>query len=175
MIIDQYLLTENLVIRNAYSEDLPALEWNGELERFRFLYQDVYRSSLRGEAVMWIAEHKLEGVIGQLFVQLLSLRKELADGWKRAYIYGFRVQPGFRGRGVGSQMLQVAETDLARRGFALVSLNVSRENESARKLYERNGYTVVAAEPGNWSYVDHEGKRQQVYEPAWRMEKIIGG
>jgi ribosomal protein S18 acetylase RimI-like enzyme len=72
-------------------------------------------------------------------------------------------------------MLSVAETDLVKRGFRLVSLNVSRENTEARKLYERNGYSVVAAEPGNWSYVDNQGKRQQVYEPAWRMEKLIWG
>lgn len=175
MIIDQNLLIENIVIRNAYSDDLPALEWNGELEKFRLLFQDVFRSSLRGEAVIWIADHKEEGIIGQLFVQLVSMRKELADGWERAYIYGFRIQPGFRGCGIGSKMLSVAETDLVKRGFRLVSLNVSRENAEARKLYERNGYSVVAAEPGNWSYVDNQGKRQQVYEPAWRMEKLIWG
>jgi len=28
-------------------------------------------------------------------------------------------------------------------------------------------------EPGEWSYIDHEGFRRYVVEPAWRMEKVI--
>ena len=173
MIIDNIMINEYIVIRNAYRHDLPALEWNGEFQKFRVIYQDVYQSSLRGEAVMWIAEHKFLGIIGQLFVQLVSTRKELADGLERAYLYGFRIQPAYRGRGIGSQMLKVAESDLWERGFRFISLNVSRENEEARQLYERNGYIVVAAEPGKWSYIDDLVKRQEVYEPAWRMEKEI--
>ncbi len=173
MIVDNYLLTHYIVIRNAYRNDLPALEWNGEYQKFRVLYQDVYQSSLRGEAVIWIAEHKLHGIIGQLFVQLVSTRKELADGLNRAYLYGFRIQPTYRGRGIGSEMLKVAESDLRDRGYRCISLNVSKENEEAMLLYERNGYAVVAAEPGRWSFVDDLGIRREVYEPAWRMEKDI--
>jgi ribosomal protein S18 acetylase RimI-like enzyme len=173
MMIDNNLFTQYIVIRNASRNDLSALEWNGEFQKFRVLYQDVYQSSLRGDAIMWIADHKTRGIIGQLFVQLVSTRKELADGMERAYLYGFRIQPSFRGRGIGSQMLTVAESDLRERGYRKISLNVSRENEEARQLYERNGYVIVAAEPGNWSYIDDRGQRQEVNEPAWRMEKEI--
>jgi ribosomal protein S18 acetylase RimI-like enzyme len=173
MMIDNNLFTQYIVIRNASRNDLSALEWNGEFQKFRVLYQDVYQSSLRGDAIMWIADHKIRGIIGQLFVQLVSTRKELADGMERAYLYGFRIQPSFRGRGIGSQMLTVAESDLRERGYRKISLNVSRENEEARQLYERNGYVIVAAEPGNWSYIDDRGQRQEVNEPAWRMEKEI--
>jgi ribosomal protein S18 acetylase RimI-like enzyme len=68
-------------------------------------------------------------------------------------------------------MLETAESDLIRRGFERIALNVARDNESARRLYERRGYRVVAPEPGIWSYMDDEGRRQFVNEPAWRMEK----
>jgi len=158
-------------IRQATREDLSSLEWDGEFTHFRRLFAEAYRYTETGEAVMWVAELPETGIIGQLFVQIESLNTALADGRTRAYIYGFRVRPAYRGAGVGSRLLQTAEADLARRGFRLICLNVARVNQGARRLYERFGYRVVAAEPGVWSYLDEQGRRRQVNEPAWRMEK----
>lgn len=166
-------LSAEVLIRNASLEDLPALEWDGEFAHFRRLYNEVYQSSLRGEAVLWVVEAPGVGVVGQAFVQLRSARTELADGSTRAYVYGFRIQPAYRSQGIGTRLLQSVENDLARRGFRWVVLNVSRINLGARRLYERLGYRVVAAEPGRWSYYDQFGRRQEVHEPAWRMEKAL--
>lgn len=160
-------------IRYATRADLSALEWNGEYAHFRRLYRDIYQSSLKGEAVLWVAELKGVGIIGQLFVQLISVRRDLADGVQRAYIYGFRIRPAFRGHGLGTRMMRVAEEDLLKRGFRWAVLNVGRENMEARQLYERLGYQVVAAEPGRWSYLDDQGVLREVNEPAWRMEKEL--
>jgi len=41
----------------------------------------IFQNSGQGKAVMWAADLNGEGLIGQLFVQLNSSRKELADGW----------------------------------------------------------------------------------------------
>jgi ribosomal protein S18 acetylase RimI-like enzyme len=161
------------VIRQVTEDDLLALEWEGEFKHFRRLYADIYQSASTGKAIMWVAELPGVGVVGQLFVQLSSARSELADGSERAYIYGFRVKPDYRGFGLGKQMMEIAEADLANRRFKKVTLNVGRNNHRARRLYEKLGYRVVAAEPGHWSYLDHLGNRQEVHEPAWRMEKRL--
>jgi ribosomal protein S18 acetylase RimI-like enzyme len=162
-----------LKIRPVLQTDLPALEWEGEFTHFRCLYQEVYRASLEGKSILWVADLPGKGIIGQVFVQLSSNRTELADGVLRAYLYAFRVRPAYRNQGVGRRLLMVAETDLVKRGFRWVSLNVGRDNPEARRFYERYGYRVVAAEPGNWSYLDDQGRRQEVHEPAWRMQKMI--
>jgi len=162
-----------LNIRQAISSDLPALEWDGEYTHFRLLYRDIFQSAQHGEALLWVAELPDLGIIGQLFVQLNSSRKELADGFQRAYIYGFRIKFDFRGFGLGSYMLNFVETDLVKRGFRITVLNVARDNPEARLLYERQGYHIVAAEPGQWSYLDEKGRRCWINEPAWRMEKVI--
>ncbi len=159
--------------RHVTQTDLPALEWEGEFIHFRRMYAEAYRRSLRGEAVLWLIEHPQFGILGQLFVHLESQRHELADGVHRAYIYGFRVRPTYRGLGLGSRLLEVAEQDLVQRGFTYTVLNVSRENLDARRLYERLGYRVVAGDPGRWSYLDEHGIRHDVVEPAWRMEKKL--
>lgn len=159
--------------RHVTQADLPALEWEGEFVHFRRMYADAYRRSLNGEAVLWVVEHPQHGILGQLFVHLDSQRHELADGVQRAYIYGFRIRPAFRGLGLGTRLLQVAEKDLVQRGFLWAVLNVSRENLDARRLYEKLGYQVVAGDPGRWSYIDNHGIRHDVIEPAWRMQKKL--
>lgn len=164
-----------LKLRILRREDLPALEWDGEYTHFRRLYQDVYQSASRGSAVMWVAELPEAGIIGQLFVQLNSARRDLADGVRRAYLYGFRIKPQYRRFGAGSRLLQAAEEDLVRRKFTSLTLNVGKDNPAALRFYERHAYHVVGAEPGIWSYVDHMGMRREVNEPAWRMEKSLAG
>jgi len=160
-------------IRIGREEDLPALEWQGELIQFRKLYRQVYQNACDGRASIWVAELEQAGIIGQVFVQFSSSRKELADGEIRAYIYGFRVRPAYRGSGVGTHLLKQVEQDLQKRRFRWVTLNVSRQNLAAQRFYKRNGYQIVAAEAGRWSYVDHMGKRREVDEPAWRMQKKL--
>ncbi|MCI0521035.1 MAG: GNAT family N-acetyltransferase [Chloroflexi bacterium] len=168
-------LLAQVTIRHAVRSDLRALEWNGEYSHFRRLYREIFGGVERGETVVWVAELQPVGIIGQMFVALISGRVELADGSERAYIYGFRIKPAFRGQGLGTRMLDEVEGDLARRGYRAVVLNVNQENSEARLLYERLGYRVVAPEPGRWSYTDDLGHVHQVVEPAWRMEKKLNG
>jgi ribosomal protein S18 acetylase RimI-like enzyme len=160
-------------IRVVTRSDLPALEWEGELTHFRRMFADTYERTERDEAVMWIAEMPGVGVVGQLFLSLSSGRSELSDGLDRGYIYGVRVRAAQRNRGIGTQLMLAAETELIKRGFRYAMLNVGRDNPKAQRLYERLGYHVVAAEEGHWSYEDEKGLRRDVYEPAWRMEKAL--
>lgn len=164
---------DHIVIRTAHRSDLPALEWGGEYSHFRLLYRDIYQGVLRGEAVMWVAELESVGVIGQLFVQLIASRGELADGRRRAYLYGFRIKTDYRQQGLGGRMLDHVEEELSERGYRWMNLNVAKDNVQARRFYEKRGYHVIASEPGRWSYIDDRGHRLQVNEPAWRMEKDL--
>jgi ribosomal protein S18 acetylase RimI-like enzyme len=162
-----------LRVRLLVAEDLPALEWDGEYAHFRRLYRETYQSACSGKSLMWVAELPEAGLVGQLFVQLVSARSELADGVNRAYLYAFRVKPHYRSQGVGGYVLQTVETDLVQRKFSWVSLNVARDNRDARRFYERHGYKIFAADPGRWFYLDDQDQRHDVHEPAWRMRKRL--
>jgi ribosomal protein S18 acetylase RimI-like enzyme len=162
-----------ITFRQAERQDLPDLEWEGELLHYRRLFAEIYRQKELGSGLMWVAELEGEGIIGQLFVHLNSPRVELADGISRAYVYGFRVKANYQGRGLGTLMMEIAERDLLKRGFTVVSLNVGQDNEGALRLYKKLGYRVTGPDPGRWSYVDHTGKVVEVNEPAWRMQKKL--
>jgi ribosomal protein S18 acetylase RimI-like enzyme len=93
---------EIIIIRPLRKADLPALEWEGEYLHFRRVFQDVYQRIEKGMVKCWVALTQDNQMIGQVFLQLVSDRKELADGWKRAYLYSLRVKPAWRNRGIGS-------------------------------------------------------------------------
>lgn len=164
---------ERVKYRQASQSDLLALEWDGEYAHFRRLYAEAYRYVELGQAVIWLAELINVSLVGQLLVHLKSDRSELADGRSRAYIYGFRIKPIYQNKGVGTRLLRVAEDDLVQRGYQIVNLNVGQDNNRACQLYERLGYRVVGTDPGRWSYFDQLGRRQDVNEPAWRMQKRL--
>lgn len=164
---------QSVTIRPVARKDLTALEWQGEFSRFRRVYAEAFERAQRGLAVLWVAEIPVVGIIAQVFIQLICNRKELADGYSRAYLYSFRVQSNYRRQGLGSLMIRHVESDLLKRGFRFLTLNVARENVEAIRLYLRHGFAIVASEPGIWSYLDENGVRQTVEEPAWRMEKVL--
>lgn len=162
-------------IRHLRQDELAALEWDGEFTHFRRQFETAFQEYRRGNGVPWVAVRRADGlIVGQVFVLLSSrFRKELADGSRQAYLYAIRVKPDFRDRGLGGRMMAVIEADLVARGFRVATLNVARDNPDAHRFYLRHGYRIVAPEPGQWSYVDHTGRRRHVDEPAWRMEKEL--
>jgi ribosomal protein S18 acetylase RimI-like enzyme len=166
---------EDVVIRPARKSDLPALEWDGEFRHFRSVYANAYERMVNGTCMIWIAELPMTGLIGQVFLQLVSDRPELSDGWQRAYLYSFRIKPQYRNNGLGTSMVEVVESFLRVRQFSRVTLNVAKDNLSAIRLYKRLNYQIVAEEPGIWSYPDDEGKWHTIVEPSWRMEKLLNG
>lgn len=169
----KFELDHNLKIRILEKKDLVALEWNGQYIHFRNIYAQAYQQAQKGNSVLWVAELKEHGIIGQVFIQLVCERKELANGKNRAYLYSFRVKPYLQSHGVGSFMLSEVEEDLVKRGFKQVSLNVAKDNVRAQSFYYKHGFRTIAHEPGRWSYTDHEGLTRHVNEPAWRMLKNI--
>ena len=163
----------DLVIRPVKRADLPDLEWGGAYLKYRRMYASIYRDSQRRRILMWIIEHKIQGLVGQVFVLLNSNEPDAADGRTYAYVFAFRIKPVWRNLGIGSHLMHFVEDDLRDRGFRCVTLNVAKENMNALRLYQRLGYQITGSKPGVWSYEDHTGKTIHIHEPAWRMEKHL--
>lgn len=165
--------TDRVVIRRLAWRDLDALEWDGQYTHFRRVFRANYEDMQRGQRMMWVAE--VDGrLVGQVFVQMLSADPNYADGARRAYLYAFRVRPGWQGQGLGTRLMDAAEADLIERGFRVAVIAAGRDNPRARTLYERLGYRVFADDPGEWSYVDDRGQTVHAAEPAWLMQKMLG-
>ncbi len=57
-----------------------------------------------------------------------------------AEIDEFFVVPSARDRGVGAELLRIAESEIVRAGCRCVSLQLSRGNDAARRFYRRHGF-----------------------------------
>ena len=69
---------------------------------------------------------------------------EAADTW---YICGVAVLPEYRGLGIGTGLMQLAEEQAQVQGYDRVSLVVFEDNEAAVRLYRRLGYEVIDQAP----------------------------
>jgi ribosomal-protein-alanine N-acetyltransferase len=63
------------------------------------------------------------------------------------HINNLAVRREFRGRGVGTALLEYVIQAGASRGAERATLEVRRSNEPARRLYERLGFEVAATRP----------------------------
>ena len=85
--------------------------------------------------------HELVGMVG-------LVREEPAKFRHKARLWGFYVDPDFRGRGIGHRLLSEA-AQAARRmnGVEQLTLRVSVLSESAIHLYGRTGFRIFGREP----------------------------
>ncbi len=63
------------------------------------------------------------------------------------YICGMALFPAYRGRGIGTRLLELAEAHAREKGFDKLSLLVFEHNAGARRLYQRAGYEEVDRAP----------------------------
>jgi GNAT superfamily N-acetyltransferase len=138
-------------IQRATARDVPALlplvaeYWSFEaIPRFeaqRVAAQLERLLSEPGLGAGWIAV--VEGVaVGYLLAVYVFSLEHLGV---TAEIDEFFVLPSQRGNGIGTELLKIAETELLRAGCTNVSLQLSRDNDSARVFYHRHGYTERSA------------------------------
>src|SRR5512144_1880968 len=85
---------DQVVVRLATKADLPGMEWDGEFTHFRRVYAEAYQRMERGYTLLWVAEladadlasqvlsatFSGSGLVGQVFIQMVCDRPELADG-----------------------------------------------------------------------------------------------
>lgn len=159
-------------IRPARDSDLPDLEWEGEYRRYRRLYQLAMQEAHQGRRILFVAEVGGE-IVGQIFVQFSFNRPEYEIGVPTGYLQSFRIKMAFRNHGIGTRLINQAEDSLRERDFRRAVIAVAKENHGARRLYERLGYTILAEDPGQWSFIDDQGQLQHVFEPIYLMQKLI--
>jgi len=106
-----------------------------------------------------VVEHEGE-VIGMLVAFPMLVEGNTDDGdsdpvlapygrlecYNSYYICGMAVFPEYRGQGIGTRLLQLAEKNAHAMGFGTMSLIVFERNNSAKRLYEHFGYQEIARE-----------------------------
>lgn len=137
---------KNAEIRPVAAQDVPALV---PLVEQYWLYEDIphfdgtrvgreLAHALGDPRLMsgWIARVKGQGVGYLLAVYVFSLEHLGLT----AEIDEFFVLPSARSRGIGEELLKLAEAEFVRRGCTNVALQLGRGNDRARVFYRAHGY-----------------------------------
>lgn len=128
-----------MLIRKASGAEMLEL-WGYEDENTasataRFFYNSI--SS--GNAVFWTVDNDGK-LIGELYAFLNLDDKDFADGQNTAYLCAFRIKKEFRGKGLGSRLMNAAFADLKEKGFKCVTIGVNSDEPQNIRLYERLGF-----------------------------------
>lgn len=111
-------------------EDIPGFDTSrvqAELER-------LFGNPALGSGWIALADDRPAGYLLAVYVfslEHLGLTAEIDE---------FFVLPSLHGRGIGSELLKMAEREFTRRKCTNVALQISRGNDSARTFYRAHGY-----------------------------------
>ena len=61
-----------------------------------------------------------------------------------SFVYSLDVDAGHRRKGYGQAIMEAAMEECRQRGIGTMGLNVFGHNETARRLYDRLGFTVAS-------------------------------
>jgi phosphinothricin acetyltransferase len=81
-------------------------------------------------------------IIGRVCLTTESENKKLADGETICYLSHLYVNRYFRGRGIGSKLVNHTVDNAKKLGFKYLTLMVDAENEKNVNLYKKLGFTT---------------------------------
>ncbi|WP_216671018.1 GNAT family N-acetyltransferase [Mangrovicoccus sp. HB161399] len=126
-------------------------------ESGNFSFRNAWIAEIGGEAAACLLGYPAEETPGPIdpdtppiFVPLLELEALAPGSW---YLNVLATYEAFRGRGLGSALLALAEAVAAASGHAAVSLIAEDTHHDALRLYSAKGYREVARRPvvkGDW-------------------------
>ncbi len=166
--LPELTLTLPVTVRHACQDDLRPLEWFGLITPYRAIVDAYFAETTHTPNVFLVAvAHAFP--VGQVWVNLLKFGAQ-----QIGEISALRVIPNLQGLGIGSLLIHAAEDAIRQHGFSTAQLNVSRDNPSAKRLYDRLGYVVVGEEDVRWNFTTPDGEFVEVEEHEYVMQKALG-
>ncbi|MCL2408784.1 MAG: GNAT family N-acetyltransferase [Oscillospiraceae bacterium] len=75
---------------------------------------------------------------------------------RRVYMEGFRVLDEYQNKGIGQYFLSQVVNKIKEQGYSEITIGVADDNENAKHIYSKHGFTeFVRRDPGN-EYDPHE-------------------
>lgn len=132
--------------------DTPFIKREGYRYDTQQLELTRYRLEQKQNALLRVAEHE-----GRL-VGVIEVESEV---WRNtALVWALFVDQAWRGQGIGSKLLGMAEKWAARKKFRAVVLETQSNNIPAIRFYEKHGYAIAGYD--QFFYSNHDIERKEV-------------
>jgi ribosomal protein S18 acetylase RimI-like enzyme len=163
----QIHLSLDVTIRLCEQKDLLDLEWFGMFADMRGVINLAYDRYVKGENIMLVAEVN-HFPVGQVWIDLTKLKTD-----STGVLWALRVLPPLQNLGIGSALIRSAESILTSRGYKLAELGIAKDNNGAKRLYERLGYRVIGDNIEEWDYITLKDETVHVVEYEWILRKSL--
>ena len=140
---------------------------------YKFYTTEFFVENLKaGNAEFWTIEH--QGLLlGELYLFKRLPDHDFADGFTTAYLYGFYIEEGMRGKGLGTMLLNRVLQRLSELGFRYATIGVMPQEQANVRLYERMGFTEkIKTAHMNLCDVDEQNNPTQ-YPDYWLLRKTL--
>jgi putative acetyltransferase len=135
-----------------------------EEPRGAVVYRRLFRVPVTSDRARLLAV-AVEGVIGEIGVE-----REDHPVTRHVASIGMMVAPEWRGRGVGSALMEAAIAWCRREGVEKIELSVYPDNDTARALYEKYGFREEGRLSGH-SKKQRIGYLDEVLMGLWLTER----
>lgn len=88
-------------------------------------------------------------------VALITLRDHVWYDGPVALLEELYVAPEMRDRGIGSKVIDLAQSTARERGVELIEINVDEGDVDAMRFYERHGFTAIEPTTGERAFYFH--------------------
>lgn len=156
-----------VTIRPARVDDLVAISGRAAAGDPASPVRQAFARAEAGEVAVLVAEANGR-VAGRLFIDV-DLRGRRGAG----YLWSLAVDPLLQSAGIGTRLIAHGERLLRGRRVPAARIAVGKDNERARRLYERLGYTVTGETSDEWWDYRDDGARVRVREHCWMLEKRL--
>jgi len=130
-----------ILIKPIEISELSQFEWTGSSTHLKY-FEDALKQSEVGK-VLFLGAWSNGEAIGRCGI-------DFEKNAGKATIWMFNVKDGQQGQGIGTQLMEKAETLIADKGIREVVLNVEEENIRAQELYIRRGYVSTGVGTESW-------------------------
>ena len=127
------------LIRKASGGEMLRLWGYDSLDGASPTARYFYLQISSGNAVFLTADMNGQ-LIGELYIFFDLDDRDFADGTNTAYLCAFRVQEEYRGRGIGSRLMDAALAGLRALGFRRATIGVGFDEERNIEMYRRMGF-----------------------------------
>ena len=138
----------------VFHRDVFTISYGSDREFSETTYREILRVRLRD-----FPRGQMLVLDGDAAAGQIEIWARVYEGRRIGYVSLFYLRPPWRGRGLGMELLNYAETFFAEMGLVEYHLRVSSANERAMRFYERAGFRRIAQE-----------QREHI---TWRMAKRI--
>ena len=129
-----------MLIRRASGEEMLALWGYPDVQAASPTAKFFFQNLASGNAIFWALEQD-RTLIGEVYAFLnIEEDRGFADGNTTAYLCAFRIQKEYRGRGLGTRLMEAALSDLRSMGF--LSATIGADDARNEVLYRRMGFST---------------------------------